>query len=126
MTAEQKWNLLFIQDERSMFDANTNAFETYFNRVDKASNREEALKLFNENQYDVVLSDLSVEPEGLAFLKQIKDIKSEQCIFALVSPKDTDKLYGIADMGINAFELTPDYFDQALEQIALFDPYAKQ
>lgn len=126
MTAEQKWNLLFIQDERSMFDANTNAFETYFNRVDKASNREEALKLFNENQYDVVLSDLSVEPEGLGFLKQIKDIKSEQCIFALVSPKDTDKLYGIADLGINAFELTPDYFDQALEQIALFDPYAKQ
>lgn len=126
MTAEQKWNLLFIQDERSMFDANTNAFETYFNRVDKASNREEALKLFNENQYDVVLSDLSVEPEGLGFLKQIKDIKSQQCIFALVSPKDTDKLYGIADLGINAFELTPDYFDQALEQIALFDPYAKQ
>lgn len=126
MTAEQKWYLLFIQDERSMFDANTNAFETYFNRVDKASNREEALKLFNENQYDVVLSDLSVEPEGLGFLKQIKDIKSEQCIFALVSPKDTDKLFGIADLGINAFELTPDYFDQALEQIALFDPYAKQ
>lgn len=126
MTAEQKWKLLFIQDKRSMFDANTNAFETYFNRVDKASNREEALKLFNENQYDVVLSDLSVEPEGLGFLKQIKDIKSQQCIFALVSPKDTDKLYGIADLGINAFELTPDYFDQALEQIALFDPYAKQ
>lgn len=126
MTAKQKWNLLFIKDERSMFDANTNAFEIYFNRVDKASNREEALKLFNENQYDVVLSDLSVEPEGLAFLKQIKDIKSQQCIFALVSPKDTDKLYGIADLGINAFELTPDYFDQALEQIALFDPYAKQ
>lgn len=126
MTAEQKWKLLFIQDKRSMFDANTNAFETYFNHVDKASNREEALKLFNENQYDVVLSDLSVEPEGLGFLKQIKDIKSQQCIFVLVSPKDTDKLYGIADLGINAFELTPDYFDQALEQIALFDPYAKQ
>ena len=66
-----------------------------------------------------------MEPEEIAFLKQIKDKKSKQTIFALVSPKDTDKLYGIADLGINAFELTPDYFGQALEQIAKFDPYSK-
>jgi len=126
MIKDQKWNLLFIEDERSMFDSDTKAFEQLFKKVDKISGREEALKLFENNQYDIVLSDLSVEPEEVAFLKQIKDIKPEQTIFALVSPKDTDKLYGIADLGINAFELTPDYFGQALEQISLFDPYAKQ
>lgn len=126
MIKDQKWNLLFIEDERSMFDSDTKVFEQLFKKVDKISGREEALKLFEHNQYDIVLSDLSVEPEEVAFLKQIKDIKPEQTIFALVSPKDTDKLYGIADLGINAFELTPDYFDRALEQISLFDPYAKQ
>ena len=126
MIKDQKWNLLFIQDERSMFDSDTKVFDQLFMKVDKISGREEALKLFEQNQYDIVLSDLSVEPEEAAFLKQLKDIKPEQTIFALVSPKDTDKLYGIADLGINAFELTPDYFDQALEQIAMFDPYAKQ
>ena len=126
MTADKKWNMLFIKDESSMFDADTNAFNQLFDKVDKASGREEALKLFDVNQYDIVLSDLSVDPEEVAFLKQLKDIKPEQTIFALVSPKDTDKLYGIADLGINAFELTPDYFDQALEQIAMFDPYAVQ
>lgn len=126
MTTGQKWKLLFIKDERSMFDSDTKAFDQLFNRVDKVIGREEALKLFEANSYDIVLSDLSVEPEEAAFLKQIKDIDSKQTIFALVSPKDTDKLYGIADMGVNAFELTPEYFDQALEQIAAFDPYAKQ
>lgn len=126
MTTDKKWNLLFIQDDRSAFDSNTKAFDHLFHNVDKASSREEALKLFEHNQYDIVLSDLSVEPEEVAFLKQIKDIKAEQTIFALLSPKDTDKLYGIADLGINAFELTPDYFDEALQQISLFDPYAKQ
>lgn len=126
MTTGQKWNMLFIKDERSMFDADTKAFDQLFNSVDKVIGREEALKLFDVNSYDIVLSDLSVEPEEAAFLKQIKDINGEQTIFALVSPKDTDKLYGIADMGVNAFELTPEYFDQALEQIASFDPYAKQ
>jgi response regulator RpfG family c-di-GMP phosphodiesterase len=122
MNRDKKRNLLFIQDERSKFDAETKMFNELFNRVDKVSGKEEALRLFNANDYDIVLSDLSVEPEGAGLLKQMKDMKSEQTIFALVSPKDTDKLYGIADLGINAFELTPEYFDQALEQIAVFDP----
>ncbi len=122
MNREKKRNLLFIQDERSKFDSETKMFNVLFNRVDKVSGKEEALRLFDANDYDIVLSDLSVEPEKVGFLKQMKDLKSEQTIFALVSPKDTDKLYGIADLGINAFELTPEYFDQALEQIAIFDP----
>jgi len=105
-----------------MFDSETKMFNVLFNRVDKVLGKEEALRFFDENQYDIVLCDLSVEPEGVGLLKQMKDIKAEQTIFALVSPKDTDKLFGIADLGINAFELTPEYFDQALEQIAIFDP----
>ena len=126
MKTDKKWNLLFIQDDRSMFDAGTKMFNVLFNRVDKVLGKEEALRFFNANQYDIVLCDLSVEPEGVGLLKQMKDSKSEQTIFALVSPKDTDKLYGIADLGINAFELTPEYFDQALEQIAIFDPSTQQ
>ncbi len=126
MNRDKKRNLLFIQDERSKFNAETKMFNTLFNRVDKVLGKEEALRLFNANDYDIVLSDLSVEPEGAGLLKQMKDLKSEQIIFALVSPKDTDKLYGIADLGVNAFELTPEYFDQALEQIALFDPTQQQ
>jgi DNA-binding NtrC family response regulator len=125
MKTDKKLNLLFIQDDRSMFDTDTKMFNALFNRVDKVLGKEEALRFFNANQYDIVLCDLSVEPEGVGHLKQMKDSKSEQTIFALVSPKDTDKLYGIADLGINAFELTPEYFDQALEQIAIFDPHAQ-
>lgn len=125
MSRDKKLNLLFIQDERSMFDSETKMFSALFNRVDKVLGKEEALRSFDANEYDIVLCDLSVEPERVGLLKQMKDIKAEQTIFALVSPKDTDKLFGIADLGIHAFELTPEYFDQALEQIALFDPTQK-
>lgn len=126
MNKDKKLNLLFIQDKRSMFDSETKMFNALFNRVDKVSSKEEALTLFDANDYDIVLCDLSVEPEGVGLLKQMKDIKAGQTIFALVSPKDTDKLFGIADLGVNAFELTPEYFDQALEQIAIFDPSTQQ
>ena len=122
MTNKQ-WSLLFIEDERSMFDSGTQMFDQLFSRVEKALGKEEALKSFDAGQYDIVMGDLSVEPERLGLLKQIKDKKPEQTIFAMVSPKDTDKLYGIADLGIHAFELSPDQFDQALETIAQLNPY---
>jgi DNA-binding NtrC family response regulator len=123
MDTGKRWTILFIKDDRSLFDSNTKMFETLFNRVDVVSGKDETVKLFEKENYDIVIGDLSVEPELLGLLKQLKDLKPVQEIFALVAPKDTDKLYGIADLGINAFELTPIQFDQALEQIAVFDPY---
>jgi DNA-binding NtrC family response regulator len=124
--AAKKWKILFIKDVQSIFDTNSKLFDELFDRTDFVQGREEALASFDANSYDIVIGDLSVDPKGLGLLKQLQDKKTEQCIFAFVAPKDTDKLYGIADMGINAFELTPDQLEQALETIAQFNPYEKQ
>lgn len=124
MDIAKKRNVLFIKDDRSLFDAETPALKKLFSSVDIARGREEALKFFESNPYDIVIGDLSVAPEAVGLLKQLKDLKTEQTIFAMVSPDDTDKLYGIADLGIHAFELMPEHFDLALEAIAKFDPSA--
>lgn len=125
MQSQKKWTLLLIQDNESEFNMNTDAFEHFFTKVDKTVGREDALKRYENGSYDIVLSDLSVHPEELGFLKQIKDINEKQCIFAFVAPQDENKLYSIADLGINAFMLTPDQLEAALEAIADFDPYAE-
>jgi len=124
--AAKKWNILFIKDAQSMFDTNSAKFGALFDTADFVQGREEALKYFDANSYDIVIGDLSVDPKELGLLKQLQDKDPKQCIFAFVAPKDTDKLYGIADLGINAFELTADQLDQALEAIAQFDPYEEQ
>ena len=126
MNTDSKWDLLFIEDARSKFDSGTEMFAQLFNRVDRAQGREEALRLFDNNSYDMIICDLSVKPEEIAFMKQLKDKKPEQTIFVLVEEKDTDKVYGFADLGINAFILTPEQFDQALETIAEFNPYEEK
>ena len=123
MNTSKKWTLLFIKDSDSKFDSNTKMLDTLFSKVDVAQTRNEALTLFDTNQYDIVLSDLSEDPKEVAFLKQLKGKKSRQTIFALIAPKDSNKLFGIADLGINAFELRPAQFEQALEAIANFNPY---
>lgn len=127
MSTNSQWNILFIAQDKSMIDSNTPVFDQVFNKVDKAATNEEALKYIENNQYDIVISDISVEAmEGIIFLKEIKEKMPQQSIFALVAPKDSDKLYLIADLGINAFELSPEDFDLALEEIGKFDPYTQE
>lgn len=122
---DRKKNILFIKDERSEFDAYTPMFAMLFNQVDRVADNDTAMKLFEKHTYDVVISDLSVEPEKAGVLKAMIDRNIDQVIFAMVSPKDTKKLFGIADMGINAFELTPEQFNEALKMIAEFKPRNK-
>lgn len=127
MSTNSKWNILFIAEKESMMDSNTPVFDNVFNKVDKAATKEETMRYLDTNQYDIIISDISVDVmDGIIFLKEIKEQKPKQSMFALVAPKDTDKLYLIADLGINAFELSPEDFDLALEEIGKFDPYTQE
>ena len=126
MSTNKKYNILFIKQEKSLLNADTQVFTELFNKVDKASTKEEAQSLMSKNEYDMIIADITVNPEAVVLLKEMKDKNSQQTIFALLSPKDTDKLYKIANFDINAFELTPDQFDLALESMADFDPYQEQ
>lgn len=126
MNTNKKYNILFIKEDKSLFDSETTMFLQLFNTVDKAIGTKEVLSLIDTKKYDIIIGDISVDPEGVVLLKQIKDKNPKQIIFALVSPKDTDKLYKIANYDINAFELTPEQFDQALEAIAQFDHNEEQ
>ncbi|PHR54226.1 MAG: hypothetical protein COA44_13935 [Arcobacter sp.] len=123
MNTNEKWNVLFIKDEKSELNTNTKVFEELFNRVDKVQGREDGLRLFKNNLYDMVICDLSVDPEEIAFMKQFKDLKPKMTIFVLVDEKDTDKVYGFADLDINAFILSADQFDEAMAEISRFNPY---
>jgi len=118
----KKYNLLFITDKRSKFDSNTLKLEECFTEVTKVQTNDKVLELLEKNTYDVILHDLSIEPQKAGILKKIIDENKEQIIFALMDPKDAKKLFGLADLGINAIELIPKQFDQALELIATFDP----
>ena len=123
MDTNKKWNVLFIKDDESLFDSNTNAFDQLFNKVNKVVDSDKVPSLLQSDTYDIVISDLTINPNKILLLKQIKDKNPKQTIFALVAPQDSDKLYKIADLNINAFELIPEQFDIALEEIAKFNPY---
>lgn len=120
MSIDKKKSLLFIKDVKSKFNSDITKFSDLFSTVDVVE-KDEATKLLFLNKHDLVVADLSVDPRRAGLLKEFKDKNSKQVMFALMSPKDADKLYGIADLGINAFELIPEQLEQALEAIANFE-----
>lgn len=123
---KKKWDILFIKDENSAFDLESELYDILFNKIDFVQGREQALECVEKNKYDIIIGDLSADPKEVALLKQIKDKNLEHSIFALVLPKDSAKLYSIADMGINAFEITSEQFEQALGALANYDPYQRK
>ncbi|MEA3371555.1 MAG: response regulator [Campylobacterota bacterium] len=123
MDKDKKLSLLFIEDEKSLFTADTKTFDELFSRVDKVSENEKALKLLDENQYDIVLNDISLEAiSGISFMQEMKKQRAEQEMVTLVSADDEDKIGDLLEAGIHAFVLTPEQFTQALEAIAQMEP----
>ena len=127
MLASKKWNVLFIEENKSLFDSNTKTFNELFNKIDKVQDSDEALKLIDNNHYNILICDLSEDfLNGIRLLKLIKHRKPKIALFALVTEKDSDKIFGVADQGIHVFELSPEQFDLALEEISRFNLYVEK
>ncbi len=64
-----------------------------------ACNGKEALKLFREGDYDVVILDVMMpEMDGYETLKKMKEIRDVHCIFLTALGEEYDRVYGF-DIG---------------------------
>ena len=118
----KKYNVLFVKDKKSTLDADSKLFNELFDTADKALNEEEALNLINANKYDILINDSIMDfLTGTAFVKHVKEMKSEQEVVLLVSPDNEGNLAEMVDLGIHVFLLTSPDFDQALEVISKMD-----
>lgn len=123
MSSDTKMNLVFIKDENSKFNTNTDMFKTLFDKVEVLSDENKALKFISKNPYQIVINDVSEDPiDGITFIKQIKQLKPELIVAALIAPADEDKIGGLIEMGVHSFVLEPEQLDQALEVIATMQP----
>ena len=127
MSSDKKMDLLFIKDDKSMFDSNSEMFKVLFDKVEVVSDENKALKFISKNPYHIVINDVTVHPiDGITFVKQIKQLKPELIVAALVAPEDEDKIGGLIEAGVHSFVLEAEQLDQALEVIAQMKPDKKR
>jgi DNA-binding NtrC family response regulator len=127
MSTDKKMDLLFIKDDKSLFDSDTKMLKVLFDKVEVVRDTNKALKLISNYPYHIVINDVSVNPiDGITFVKQIKQFKPELIVAALVAPQDEDKIGGLIETGVHSFVLIPEQLDQALEVIAQMKPDKKR
>ena len=78
-------HILVVDDEKSMRDFLKEYLNEYGYEVTCAANGQDALKLYKEENFDIILSDLNMAPmDGLELLHKVKEINSD-AIFIMIT-----------------------------------------
>ncbi|MBU0720337.1 response regulator [bacterium] len=96
-------SILIVDDEEKIQEAIVLFMEKFFGNTQSACNGEEALELFRQNKYDVLLTDISMpKMSGWELIDAVK--KSDQEIFIAAmtgSPDEKENLIGMCDIYLN-------------------------
>ena len=78
-------HMLVVDDEKSVRDLLAEYLNEYGYEVTCAANGQDALKLYKQGHFDIILSDLNMAPmDGLELLSQVKEINSD-AIFIMIT-----------------------------------------
>lgn len=100
-------NILIVDDEKEITEALKLLLEKIFLNCHIANNGLEALKLYEKNKYDIVLTDINMpKMNGIELSRAIKSRNSNQCILVLSGYID-NFVIDLIDIGINGLILKP-------------------
>ncbi|MDN5277318.1 MAG: hypothetical protein PWR01_1283 [Clostridiales bacterium] len=88
--------LLVVDDEPAIIKGLKFSLERDGYQVDAAYDGEEAMKMFDENQYDLVILDVMLPKlDGLTVLQRIREKSSVPVIMLTAKGEDMDKILGL-------------------------------
>lgn len=111
--------ILYAEDEnisRQILLAHLNRFNI---KLDSVENGQAALELYQQKEYDLLISDIGMpEMDGIALCEQVKIINPHQRILITSAYNDSDRLLKLIDIGVNNFVLKP-FAAERLQQVLL-------
>lgn len=100
--------VLYVEDDEIIAAAVRHMLLRTFERVDLAEDGEEGLKLYQEDDYDIVISDIRMpRMDGITMCKKIREINPEQKVVITSASNDSDYLMLLIELGIDKFILKP-------------------
>jgi len=118
----QNYSLLYVEDEPEIQANMKEYLESYFARVEVASDGEEALRTYQRGRHDVLLLDINLPYlDGLSVAKEVRKNNQEVKILILTAHTDQDKLLEAVELKLTKYlvkPLTPKVFKEALHVLA--------
>ena len=100
--------LLYVEDDKIVRKQTHKFLLLLFKRVEIACDGEEALLMYKDEPFDIVITDIVMpNMNGLELSKKIKDINIHQDIIVTSAYNDSDQLIEFINLHIRQFMLKP-------------------
>lgn len=104
--------ILVVDDEADILETIIDTLDFEFDKkiiVDKAMNGVEALALFREKKYDLIITDLNMpEMNGIDFSISVKELNDKMPIIVFTGHGDVEELTRLNLVGVQAMIKKPD------------------
>jgi YesN/AraC family two-component response regulator len=106
-------SVLYVEDESDLREKVALYLKKLFCTVKEASNGEEALELFKNESFDIVITDIRMpKMDGVELTKQIKSIKPEQDIAVISAYTENEYFLDFIKFNASGYILKPIDYNQ--------------
>lgn len=121
-------NLLYIEDHEKTTKDIEKIFSIFFRNIYVSSNGEDALKMYEENHIDIIITDINMpKMDGIEFIETIRKSNKKISIIILTAYADRDLLLKATNLQIDGYLTKPINFpkimsalDNALSRMEIF------
>lgn len=118
MNKKLELNVLYAEDESLIRIEVEEMLKQIATNIFVAEDGEKALKIFKENQIDVIITDIRMpKMDGLALSKEVRKINPTIPIIITTAYSDAEYLLESLEIGINQYIVKPIYIDKILESL---------
>ena len=104
----KKLNVLYVEDDDNLREETVALLSNFFTKIDTAKDGKEGLELFENNEYNIVITDIRMpNMDGIEMSDKILEIDPEQHIIIISAHDETKYLLQLINMGISHFMLKP-------------------
>jgi YesN/AraC family two-component response regulator len=101
-------SLLYVEDDSELRSMHRELFCQFFKRVDSVSNGYEALKLYQEEDYGLIITDINMPiMNGIEMIKKIQNIDPAQKIIVLSAYRELEYMDKMKSLNIKHFLTKP-------------------
>lgn len=112
-------NVLYVEDDKDLREETTTLFKMLFKNIDTAEDGQVGLDKYNNNVYDLVISDVNMpNMNGIEMCTNIKEINPEQKISIVSAHDESAILMDLIKAGADGFILKPMHMDDLI--VALY------
>ncbi len=111
--------VLYVEDEIALRDITSSSIESIITKLVVADNGKEGLEKFNNEEFDLVITDLSMPVmDGLTMIKEIRKINTTIPIVVTTAfGSQNEEVETLRDIGMNAYVMKPVDVMKLLETI---------